>query len=92
MEINFQKVGDKYVSEFKVEGDYNLHIEGVWNTHVKVFQRGCPSGEYAYVSGATENAIYGKVYDFECPVWVKPKWFKVECDEQPTMAVVTFNE
>jgi hypothetical protein len=92
MEINFQKVGDIFVSEFEVTADFNLHLEGVVEGNVKVYQRGTPSGGYAYVRTATPYPSFSKVYDFDLSALVYPKYIKVECPEQPSKAVVTFAE
>ena len=90
MEINFQKVGDVYVSEFTATADFNLHLEGVVEGNVKVYQRGTSSGEYAYVKTATPYPSFSKVYDYDFSALVYPKYIKVSCPIMPTGAVVTF--
>lgn len=91
MEINFAKDGDKYVSEFEVSGDFNLHIEGVVEGNIKVFQRGSAEGEYAYVRAATPYPSFSNVYDFDFSALVYPKYIRVVCPNEPTKAVVTYN-
>lgn len=89
MEINFTKEGDRYVSEFEVTSDFNLHIEGVLEGNVSVYQRGSATGGYAFVRGATPSPTFGKVYDFDFSALVYPKYIRVVCNVMPTMAVVT---
>ena len=94
MELNFtmnEKTGS-WVSEFKVESDFNLHIEGVVEGNVRVYQRGTESGEYSYVREATPYPSFANVYDFDFSALVYPKWIKVVCPVEPTKAVVTFAE
>ena len=89
MEINFTQVGDNYVSEFEATGDFNLHIDGVLEGNVSVYQRGTSSGGYAFVRGSTPSPSYGNVYDYDFSALVYPKSIKVVCANKPTMAVVT---
>lgn len=90
MDLNFTKKDGAWVAEFAAAADYNLHIEGVVEDNVSVFQRGTPSGEYAYVRGGTPYPSYEKVYDCDFSSYVYPKYVKVVCATEPTMAVVTF--
>jgi hypothetical protein len=89
MEINFTKEGNGFVSEFEATGDFNLHIEGVLEGNVSVYQRGTSSGRYAYVKGSTPFPSAGNVYDYDFSALVYPKYIKVICVTEPTMAVVT---
>jgi hypothetical protein len=92
MEIKFTKNGEKFVSEFTATADFNLHLEGVVEGKVKVYQRSTAGGEYAYVRAATPYPSFSKVYDYDFSALVYPKYIKVVTDAEPTMAVVTFNE
>lgn len=89
MEINFNEVGGNFVSEFEATGDFNLHIEGVLEGNVSVYQRGTSSGSYAYVKGSTPYPSAGNVYDYDFSALVYPKYIKVVCATEPSMAVVT---
>lgn len=91
MEILFENKDNAYVAEFEAAGDFNLHIEGVEEGKVKVFQRGASAGGYSFVRGATPDISYGNVYDRDFSAVVYPKYIKVECATQPTMSEVTFN-
>lgn len=92
MELTFSKLEEVWVSEFQVSGAFNLHIEGVLEGGVQVYQRGTGTGGYALVRGATPYPTYGTVYDSDFSALVYPKYIRVVCSNQPTMAVVTVNE
>ena len=89
MELVFSKEDNKWVVEFDAASNFNLHIEGVSEGNVAVFQRTVASGEYAYVVGSTP-ASHGKVYDYDFAGMVYPKFIKVECLTEPSSAEVTF--
>lgn len=93
MELNFtmNEKNGSWESEFKVESDFNLHIEGVAEGNVRVGQRGTPSGKYADVRSATPYPSFSYAYDFDFSALVYPKWIKVVCPNEPEVAVVTFN-
>ena len=91
MEILFEKKGSAWVSEFEATGDFNLHIEGVLEGNVRIYQRGSAEGGYALVRGASLYPTYGEVYDCDFSAVVYPKFIKVECATEPAMAVVTYN-
>ena len=94
MELNFilKENSGAYVAEFEATSDFNLHIEGVVEGNVRVYQRGSASGDYALVRGAMMYPAYGKVYDMDFTAAVYPKYMKVVCETEPAMAVVTFAE
>ena len=89
MEINFTKQDGAWVAEFEATSDFNLHIEGVVEGNVKVYQRGSASGGYAYVRGATPYPSFSNIYDMDFSALVYPKYIKVVCATEPTMAEVT---
>lgn len=91
MEINFVKSGSVWAAEFEVTADFNIHIEGVIEGDVSIFQRGTSSGSYAYVRQASHSTSYGDTYDADFSALVYPKYIKVECPEKPSVAVVTYN-
>ena len=64
MELVFSKKNLAWETEFEVTADFNLHIEGVVEGNVKVYQRGTSEGEYSYVRGATPYPSFANVYDF----------------------------
>lgn len=89
MELVFNKVNDRWESEFKIDSNFNLHIEGVTGGNVQVYQRSTENGEYAFVRQATPSVSYGKVYDVDFTAVLYPKYIKVSCATEPTLAVVT---
>lgn len=93
MEIKFTKNGEKFVSEFTATADFNLHLEGVVEGKVKVYQRSTAEGEYAYVRAATPYPSFSNVYDYDFSALVYPKYIKVVTDVEPEVAsVVTDGE
>lgn len=92
MDLAFNQTGNKYIAEFMVTGDFNLHIEGVNEGDVRVFQRGSDSGGYALVREATPRPPFGNVYDMDFSGSVYPKYIRVSCLGNPTSATLTFNE
>ena len=93
MELKFNKSEEGWVAEFKVTSTFSLHIEGVVEGNISVHQRTTASGEYAYTREGTPSKSYGKVYEFDFPVLVGPKFIKVVCATEPTSAeVVTDGE
>lgn len=89
MEIQFNNINDEFISEFEVTSDFNLHIEGVPQHNIRIYQRGASSGGYAYVKGSTPSPSAGNVYDYDFSALIYPKYIKVVCSTEPTMAVVT---
>ena len=89
MDLNFTKQEGGWVSEFEVTADFNLHIEGVAEGKVMVYQRGTADGQYAYVREATPYPSFANVYDFDFSALVYPKWIRVVCNVEPSKAVVT---
>jgi hypothetical protein len=88
MELTFNKVGNKYISEFEVTSDFNIHIERPEGGIIDIYQRTSTEGEYTVVDEFDTN---GKsVIDVDFTALVYPKYMKVSCETQPTMAVVTF--
>ncbi len=90
MELTFTKQGDKYITEFTAEADFNLHIEKT-SGRVVLFQSSIENGKYDSVSGATIAETDG-VFDSDFTALVYPKYIKLVADTMPLVAVVTFAE
>lgn len=93
MELTFIKQGDKYVAEFEVTSDFNLHIERDVKEGGFLFvnQRTSKEGQYDSVRGASFN--YGDpVVDIDFTGMIYPKYIQVVSKVLPTMAVVTVGE
>lgn len=89
MELIFTKQADRWVAEFIATDDFNLHIEGVVEGNVSVFQRGSESGNYAFVKEGTPHPSYANVYDYDFAALIYPKFIKVSCATEPTSGIVT---
>lgn len=90
MELIFNKIGNKYVSEFVVTSDFNLHIERPEGGIINVYQRTSSEGEYAIID---EFDAGGKsVFDIDFTALVYPKWIKIVSEKEPKVGVVTFAE
>lgn len=93
MELIFRRNPNtgSWVAEFEATADVALHIEGVDEGTVKIYQRGTASGQYALTKDGTPAVPYGKVYDYEIPILIAPKFIKVVCRTEPTYAEVVSN-
>ena len=89
MELNFIKVFDRWVAEFTATEDFNIHIEGVKLGNLSIFQKGTENGGYAFANGAVPTPSDGTVYDCDFSATIYPKYMKVSCTTEPTLAVVT---
>ena len=88
MELTFNKIGNKYISEFEVTSDFNLHIERPEGGIINVYQRTSSEGEYAIIDGFDTD---GKsVLDIDFTALVYPKWIKIISEKEPKVGVVTF--
>ena len=93
MELKFTKEHGGWVSEFEATADFNLHVEGVYEGNVSIYQRGTAGGGYAFVKDSRPAPSAGTVYDYDFTSLVYPKFIKVVCTEEPTYAeVVTTGE
>lgn len=91
MELIFNQVQNRWEAEFEANADFNLHIDGVLEGNISVFQRGTASGQYALVRKAKPNPTLNvNVYDYDFSSLVYPKFIKVSCATEPTYAEVTF--
>lgn len=92
MNLQFTNKGGNFVSEFEVSSDFNLHIEGVRLSDMRVYQK-TAGGSYAIVTGFPTDRSADRVADFDFASLVYPKIIKVVCPTEPTYAeVVTDGE
>ena len=89
MELSFIKTENGYVSEFKVESDFNLHIETDNKGVIELHQTSVEGARYDKVAMLNSN-YHDKVVDTAVIVPVPPMWIKVTSTSLPTLAVVTF--
>lgn len=87
MELNFENQGTKWVAEFKVTSDFNLHIEREEKGFLFVQQRTTPDGEYDSVKGAN-FAPSDMVIDMDYPALIYPKWIRVVSEAEVKRAAV----
>lgn len=93
MELKFTKEHGGWVSEFEATADFNLHVEGVYEGNVSIYQRGTAGGGYAFVKDSRPAPSAGTVYDYDFTSLVYPKFIKVVCPEEPFYAeIVTDGE
>ena len=88
MELIFQNVQGRWIAEFELTADAAIHIEGVKEGDISLWQRSTASGKYAFVRDSRKTPTYGTVYDYEIPALITPKFIKVECMTEPTFAEV----
>ena len=89
MELTFRKEGSKYIAEFEVAADFNLHLEREDGGLLYVQQRTSTSGQYDSIKGG-DFAPKEKVVDCDFAGVVYPKYIKIVSEVEPTLAVVTF--
>lgn len=87
MDLIFEKQGTKWVAEFEVTSDFNLHIEREEAGFLFVQQRTTDDGEYDSVNGANFSPSDG-VIDMDFVALVYPKYIKVVSEAEVTRAVV----
>lgn len=89
MELTFEKEENWYVSEFKVKGDFNLHIEKEPKGEFYLYQRTSSSGQYDIIQDFGYKKGGDNVIDLDLQALVYPKWIKIKSSVNPTLAVVT---
>lgn len=88
MELCFIKADNHYVAEFKVEDDFNLHIETDGQSVVKLHQSSVEGTKYNKAHSL--NSLYSEtVIDVAVLVPVPPMWIKVTSATQPIAAFIT---
>jgi hypothetical protein len=91
MELAFTKIDGRYIAEFQVSADFNLHIERDETGPIILYQRTTSQGEYDYVKNFGFKQDGNKVIDLDFQSLVYPKWIKVESAINPSVAVLTTN-
>lgn len=92
MDLTFQNINNEWVAEFEATADFNLHIEDVVEGEVHIYQTTVSGGAYSRVRTGTPYPSYQKIYDYDFVGVVWPKYIKVVCATEPTLAAVTFAE
>lgn len=90
MNLDFTKIGDRYVAEFTTSSDFNLHLELPTREAVLVQQRTSASGQYATIKDM-RNYAFDLVNDIDFTAAIYPKNIRVVCSAKPSLAIVTTN-
>lgn len=87
MELEFKRVGSRWVAEFEATGKFNLHIERKKRGSLALFQKSVADGEYASESVWSDSAEAVVDKDFSAEIY--PKYFKVTSGSEVVNGVVT---
>lgn len=87
MELEFKRVGSRWVAEFEATGKFNLHIERKKRGSLALFQISVADGEYASESVWSDSAEAVVDKDFGAEIY--PKYFKVTSGSEVVNGVVT---
>lgn len=87
MELIFFKVGEEYVAEFMTTANINIHIEKN-NAAIKMFQKTLLDAKYSHIS-EFDRWCYNSVIDVDICGAIYPKYIRIVCTVEPTMAEVT---
>lgn len=84
-ELLFNEEGKSFVSETKVNSDYNLHIEMESGGTLEIYQRGSDEGKYrrSYI-----ELKWGDVIDADFCHAVYPKYIKIVVSSKVTKATI----
>lgn len=85
--ITFSKVGNEYVAEVEVNGNFNLHIERSDISRFRVLQRTATSGKFAIVKGM--DVVGDPVVDMDFSGEIYPKTIRIESGLKPSVAEIT---
>lgn len=88
MELQFEKIGKKWVAKFEATGNFNLNIERVAPEKIQVFQKGAEDGEYAS-QASWYNNYASAIVDYDFSALIYPKFIKVVSESEPIQAIVT---
>ena len=87
MELQFTKIGSRWVADVEVTSDFNLHAERKKSGSLSIFQKGVVDGKFASESSWSDDADVVVNKDFSMLVY--PKWLKIESATDVTRCVLT---
>lgn len=90
MELQFEKIGNKWVAEFEATGNFNLNVKRVKPSSVKVYQKGSANGEYASMA-SWDSKLAPSVIDYDFSALIYPKFIKVVSESEPIQGIVTMD-
>lgn len=88
MELTFTKTDNLFISEFKVDSDFNLHVERDELGKFIIWVKTTPVGNYAKVNHE-ENLDDLYVIDYNFTGTIYPKYIKIVSKVEPTYAAIT---
>lgn len=88
MDLTFNKTLNGWVAEFNAPTHFNLHLERKDAGRLELYRKTSGSN-YDYVRIPYKGG--SKVVDMDVPV-VMSREYKVVCDSEPTVAIITFAE
>ncbi len=91
MNIQFQKEGNRWIADFQVTADFNLHLEREGTGSLRVMQSTMSGGKYDHIRGGSFNHD-DLVVDVDFTSIVYPKFIRVISRSEPTLAEVTCPE
>lgn len=89
MDIQFEKKGNRWIAEFQVTADFNLHLEREETGALIVKQRTTADGQYDNIKGGVLG-YSDLVVDIDFTAVVYPKYIQVQSMSEPKMCVVTY--
>lgn len=87
LQLNFVLVGGMWQADFKVTGDFSLHVERSQAGAISLLQKSIEEGKYAAVEDTSIDRS-DLVIDTESKGFLPPKWLRIVMADQPTVAVV----
>lgn len=88
MDLIFSKTSNGWVAEFQAPTHFNLHLERKDAGRLDLYRKTSGSN-YDYVRIPYKGG--SKVVDMDVPV-VMSREYKVVCESEPTVAIITFAE
>lgn len=88
MDLIFSKTSNGWVAEFNAPTHFNLHLERKDAGRLDLYRKTSGSN-YDYVRIPYKGGA--KVVDMDVPV-VMSREYKVVCESEPTVAIITFAE
>ena len=88
MDLTFNKTSNGWVAEFQAPTHFNLHLESTDAGRLDLYRKTSGSN-YDYVRIPYKGG--SKVVDMDVPV-VMSRDYRVVCDSEPTVAIITFAE
>ena len=88
LELNFKKVMGLYQAEFKVEADFNIHVERSESGYMGLYQKTVEYSEYDTIHN-TVISPSDLVIDIDVQGFIAPKWICIKSKTRPTFAAIT---